>query len=81
MLLATAKVHYAQTTQQVDAWENLVAHVPIDDTLPADVWARGSIEVDEPPETSRSPEAERRLRRVAPGADAAQDVHGAGRRP
>lgn len=56
MLLATAKVHYVQASQQVDAWEDLVATVDVDERLPADVWEEAEIETDAAPELSTTPE-------------------------
>jgi hypothetical protein len=54
-LVATAKVHYAKATYHVDYSEELVATVPIDASLPADVWSESNIEPGEPPDFTDAP--------------------------
>jgi hypothetical protein len=55
LLLATAKVHYAQSTLRIDETEQLVATLPLEDSLPDDAWEEARIEADDPPDFASSP--------------------------
>jgi hypothetical protein len=56
--VGTAKLHYSQSTNQVDAWEELTATLALDDALPADAWGEADIEAGPAPEFDSSPAAE-----------------------
>jgi hypothetical protein len=55
-LLGTARVHFSQAATKIDTQEDVTLLVPIDESLPADVWSEAS-ESDEPPELEIQPEA------------------------
>jgi hypothetical protein len=55
-LLGTARVHFTQAATKVDTQEDVTLLVPIDESLPADVWSEASV-CDESPELEAQPEA------------------------
>ncbi len=55
VLIAAAKIHYAQTTKQVDATEEIVATLLVENSLPADAWSEARLEAGDPPEFASSP--------------------------
>jgi hypothetical protein len=55
-LLGTARVHFAQSSTGVDEWQDVTLLLPIDESLPADVWGEAE-DREEPPELDNQPEA------------------------
>jgi hypothetical protein len=55
-LLGTARVHFAQSSTGVDEWQEVTLLLPIDESLPADVWGEAE-DREERPELDNQPEA------------------------
>jgi hypothetical protein len=56
-LLGAARMHFTHTAGGVDVWQEVSLLLPIDETLPADVWGTGE-DCVEGPEFDNQPEAE-----------------------
>jgi hypothetical protein len=54
-VLGTARVHFAQAATGVDVSQQVSLLTPLDDGLPADLWA-AALDQQEPPETEPQPE-------------------------
>ena len=55
-LLGTARVHFAQSSTGVDEWQDVTLLLPIEESLPADVWDEAE-DRQERPEFDNQPEA------------------------
>jgi len=56
-LLGQAKVHYAQTTADVDCWQDVALLLPVEGPLPAELWSTVEEELESPPDLENQPEA------------------------
>ena len=55
-LLGQAKLHFTQTAASIDVWQEATFQLPVDDTVPAETWAKAEA-LDESPEIEAQPEA------------------------
>ena len=60
-LLGVARLHYADKKAGVDHWETLALLQPINDAMPAEVWAESETYDDGVPELDKAPEAAARF--------------------
>jgi hypothetical protein len=56
-LLGSARVHFAQAASGVDVWQDVSLLVPIDESLPSDVWAEAEDRSEDAPELESQPDA------------------------
>src|SRR5262249_28110331 len=56
-LLGQAKVHFAQAAAGIDVWQDIALLLPIDQTVPAETWAKSEDQEDGGPDLESQPEA------------------------